>query len=212
MKKRVVCYGDSNTWGYAPSGERYDETARWTSVMADKLGDRYAVIEEGLSGRTTAFEDPIEEYRNGKSYIMPCLLTNMPIDLIIVMLGSNDLKRLFGLTAFLIAKGMELLCGKILKSECGINGQPPKLLIASPIHVGDNLKDTDTIEYLDVSAIEESRKLSKYYQIIADELGCAFLDAAAFASPSRQDALHMTEQEHLKLADAMAEKVRRILD
>ena len=97
--KTVLCYGDSNTWGYiGGTGERFAPEVRWPGVLQAALGGAYRVIEEGLNGRTTVFDDSIEEGRNGETYLRPCLQTHAPIDLVILMLGTNDLKRRFSLS------------------------------------------------------------------------------------------------------------------
>src|SRR5664279_2300710 len=95
----IVAYGDSNTWGYDPAaGARFAPEQRWTGVMATALGAGFKVIEEGLNGRTTVFDAPIEPYRNGLAYLPPCLLSHAPFDLILIALGCNDLKQRFGLS------------------------------------------------------------------------------------------------------------------
>ena len=96
----ILCYGDSNTWGYNPSTkERYDRYERWTGILQFTLGDEYHVIEEGLNGRTTVWDEPIEgEYKNGKTYLVSCLESHKPLDLVIIMLGTNDLKKRFSVT------------------------------------------------------------------------------------------------------------------
>lgn len=99
--KTIVCYGDSNTWGYDPvTMDRLPITQRWTGVLAQELGAGYRVIEEGLNGRTTVWDDPIEGYKNGKEYLIPCLETHRPIDLITILLGTNDLKMRFSVSAY----------------------------------------------------------------------------------------------------------------
>ena len=96
--RRILCFGDSNTWGYDPAtGERFDEQTRWTGVLQAALGGDYTVIEEGLNGRTTVWDDPIEGHKNGHEYLVPCLETHRPLDLVVLMLGTNDLKRRFSL-------------------------------------------------------------------------------------------------------------------
>ena len=106
MVKKILCYGDSNTWGYNPHTElRYPRAVRWTGVLQRGLGPAYHVIEEGLNGRTTVWDDPIEGYKSGKEYLVPCLETHKPMDLVVIMLGTNDLKHRFSLTAFDIATG-----------------------------------------------------------------------------------------------------------
>ena len=104
--KTILCYGDSNTWGYNPSmGGRYARDERWPGVLRKELGEGYLVIEEGLNGRTTVWDDPIEGYKNGKTYLVPCLETHKPLDLVIILLGTNDLKMRFSVSALIQAAG-----------------------------------------------------------------------------------------------------------
>ena len=115
--KEVLCYGDSNTWGYNPiTKERYEKDERWTGVLQNALGNDYHVIEEGLNGRTTVWDDPIEGFKNGKTYLIPCLETHKPLDLVIIMLGTNDLKKRFSLSAYDIAQGAGVLIDVVYKS------------------------------------------------------------------------------------------------
>ena len=113
--KTILCYGDSNTWGAKPilklgSPDRYQYEVRWTTVLQNQLGNDYHIIAEGLNGRTSTFDDPIEgAHKNGKRYLFPCLETHAPLDLVIIMLGTNDLKSRLGLTAWDIACGTHLL-------------------------------------------------------------------------------------------------------
>lgn len=127
--KSILCYGDSNTYGLMPdSPDRYPRDVRWTGILQKKLGEDYYVIEEGLSGRTTLWDDPIEEHKNGKKYLLPCLDSHKPVDLVILMLGTNDLKTRFSLTPFDIGASVENLVKVLLKSDAGIDYQPPKVL------------------------------------------------------------------------------------
>ena len=117
--KTILCYGDSNTWGYVPgSGKRYVENQRWTGVMQNLLGDSFRVIEEGLNARTTVLDDPTRAFRNGKEYLIPCLDSHAPIDVIILMLGTNDLKHRFGLSAFDIGANIATLIEMMRQSSC----------------------------------------------------------------------------------------------
>ncbi len=210
--KRIVCYGDSNTWGYNPlDGERYPESVRWPSVMNNMLGMDYDVVEEGLNGRTTVFDDPVDDYRNGADYLMPCLITNKPVDLLIIMLGTNDAKAIFNTNPFYITKGMAKLVEIAFRSECGIGGNPPKILVVAPPEVGKNIMKCHTAEYFHQYAPEISRTLQEYYRQMAEEYGVSFLNAAEFARPSEYDAIHIDEEGHMKLAQAMARKVKEIL-
>ena len=131
--KTILCYGDSNTWGYEPATkERYSRAERWTGILQRELGAGYYVVEEGLNGRTTVWDDPIEGYKNGKEQLIPCLTSHKPIDLVTIMLGTNDLKRRFSLGAYDIAEGAGVLVNIVQKSDCGPQEGAPKVLLMAP--------------------------------------------------------------------------------
>ena len=107
--KTILCYGDSNTYGYNPSnGFRYPENVRWTGRLQSALGEGYKIIEEGCNGRTTIFDDPLEGWKNGLGYLRPCLNSHKPVDIVIMMLGSNDLKETFHASRILQLKSRDL--------------------------------------------------------------------------------------------------------
>lgn len=113
MRKRIVCFGDSNTWGLnAETMRRFPEEVRWPCLLQEKLGDEYQIIEEGLPGRTSVMDDPLLEGMNGMDYIVPCIKSHAPVELVIIMLGTNDTKERFGLTAHNIAQGITRLAKK----------------------------------------------------------------------------------------------------
>lgn len=210
--KHVLCFGDSNTWGWDPrTAERYPADVRWPGVMAAALGAGYHVIEEGLNGRTTVFDDPTNDGRNGRPYLVPCLETHRPLDLVIVFLGVNDLKARFGLSAVDIADGAAVLVRLIQGSDAGspVRGgkAPPVLLVAPPV----TGRLTDFAE-LFAGAVEKSRGLAPAYARVAAERGCDFLDAGRFIVSSDADGIHLDPGEHAKLGRAMADKVRAILE
>ena len=127
--KTILCYGDSNTYGYNPAnGMRYPKNVRWPGCLGILLGNEYEVIEEGCNGRTTVFDDPIEGWKNGLDYLRPCLNTHKPIDLVIMMLGSNDLKEVFGAEAKDSAAGAATLVDVIIKFTEEKQGFVPKIL------------------------------------------------------------------------------------
>jgi lysophospholipase L1-like esterase len=209
--KRIVCFGDSNTWGYkALTGERYSEEERWPCLLQKLLGDGYKIEEEGLNGRTTAFDDPVEEYRNGADYIECCLDTNAPVDLVIIMLGTNDLKRHLGNTAFFIARGIERLIKKVQKSDSGRNGKQPGILLVSPVEVGENISECEAYYYFDTSSVESSRELKMHYAKLASDYNCDFLSASDYAKPCKEDAVHLDIAGHRALADAIYSKLKVI--
>ncbi len=207
--KTILCYGDSNTWGYNPrTGERFSRDERWTGVLRQKLGTEYHVIEEGLNGRTTVWNDPIEGYKNGKEYLIPCLQSHRPIDLVVIMLGTNDLKKRFSVSAYDIASAAGVLVDVVQRSDAGPDGRPPKVLLMAPPPVG---KLTEFAEMFDDAGVK-SRKFSEYYRRVAEEYGCMLLDASEVIVSSDLDGIHFEASEHQKLGEAVAAQVRNIFE
>ena len=206
--KTILCYGDSNTWGYCPATQaRYGRNERWAGVLRNTLGEDYLVIEEGLNGRTTVWDDPIEGYKNGKEYLIPCLETHKPLDLVVIMLGTNDLKKRFSLSAFDIANGAGVLVKIVQKSECGIDDNPPKVLLMVPPPI---------VKLSNFAAMFEggnpkSELFSQEYARVAQENGCALLDTAEIIVSSEVDGIHFDLDEHRKLGEAVAAKVKELV-
>ncbi len=206
--KKVLCYGDSNTWGYrGGDAKRFGRDVRWTGVLRQQLGSGYEVVEEGLNGRTTVWDDPIEGSRNGETYLVPCLETHAPMDLVVIMLGTNDLKMRFSLSAYDIAAGMEKLINIIEKSESGMDGSAPQVLLLCPAPVG---KLTDFAEMFE-GGQEKSRKLAGYYMDIAQRHGCGFIDIGSVAQTCDEDGIHFDEKAHKAIGAAVSKRVREML-
>jgi lysophospholipase L1-like esterase len=206
--KTVLCYGDSNTWGYDPAKEdRFPPEQRWTGVLAQTLGQEYRVIEEGLNGRTTVWEDPIEGYKNGQAYLIPCLESHRPFDLITIMLGTNDLKKRFSLSAFDIAEGAGVLAGIALASAAGPGGKAPEVLLIAPPPVA---RLTGFAEMFEGSE-PKSLRFPQHYQRVAQERGCRFFNAGDVIHSSDLDGIHFEAGEHRKLGQALAGAIREIL-
>lgn len=213
--KRIMVYGDSNSWGFVPvvgvSGVRYNEKERWPAVLKSLLGAEYEVIEENISGRATVFDDPFCDHRNGLKGIDFCLMSHRPLDMIIVMLGTNDLKRFHNATPTMITKGLSVLLDKILAFGAGRENGDPKLLIVSPPEIGKTIKESIFAGYYDDNAIKNSKALKEYYAALAEEYEAGFLAAADVVYPSDEDAIHLTVEDHRKLAIAVYEKVKEVL-
>jgi lysophospholipase L1-like esterase len=206
--KVILCYGDSNTWGYNPVSQgRYSIHERWTGVLADLLGADYRVIEEGLNGRTTVWDDPIEEFRNGKDYLMPCLLSHKPIDLVVVMLGTNDMKKRFSASAQDIASSIGVLVEVIQQSGSGFENRAPKILLIAPPVIGRLSGYAEMFE----DAVEKSKKFGEYYRQIAVLYGCEYLDASQVIRSGDLDGVHLEVDQHLKLGQAVSARVKYIL-
>lgn len=207
--KTILCYGDSNTWGYdAQTAERFPPEVRWPGVLRRALGDGYSVIEEGLNGRTTVWDDPIEGYKNGKEYLIPCIESHKPLDLVIIALGTNDLKKRFSLSPCDVAAGAGVLVDIVKRSAGGPHGGPPRVLLVAPPLVG---KLTEFAEIFE-GAPEKSRRLGEHFRRVAAERQVPLVDAAGVVKTSDLDGIHLEPEEHRKLGEAVAIRVREILE
>jgi lysophospholipase L1-like esterase len=205
--KTVLCYGDSNTWGYEPaSGDRFSEDLRWPGVLARELGSEFRVIEEGLNARTTVREDPVEEYKNGKDYLRPCLESHRPLDVVIIALGVNDLKARFFASASDAADGAGILVTIAQRSGAGPDGSPPVVLLMAPPPVG---RLTELAEMF-AGAEEKSRGFARQYRRVAEKYGCELLDAGEQVRASDLDGIHLEVGEHRKLGEAVAARVKEM--
>ena len=211
--KNILFYGDSNTWGYNPiDGSRYPYDVRWTSVAAKLLGGEYHCIAAGLNGRTTVFDDPWKGCRNGKDALDFELQTHKPLDLVVIMLGTNDLKFV---DAHRSARGIEtILMMTKMANERFAQSSPvfpngAKILLISPILIGKS-RENNAEDALMPDGHGESKKFAAEYKAMADKCGAYFLDAAQFAAPSDIDCEHMTPEGHAALGHAVAEKIKEI--
>jgi len=206
--KEVLCFGDSNTWGWDPATkERYTKHERWPGVLQKALGGEYHIIEEGQNGRTTVWEDPIEGYKSGKEYLIPCLETHKPLDLVIIMIGTNDLKKRFSLSAYDIAQGAGVLVDVVNKSGAGRMGEAPRVLLMAPPPLG---KLTEYAEMFE-GGTEKSKRLSEHFRAVAQEHGCEFFDTSKVWRSSDIDGIHMERKEHEALGKEVAQIIKRIL-
>jgi len=216
MRKHVVCFGDSNTHGYcaepadcADHGSRFNEEERWPCLLQRALGDEYFVIEEGLSGRTTVFTDPLHECMSGLDSIYSCLMSHEPVDLLIIMLGTNDTKERLGANAACIGIGLERLVAKAKSVAAWRNGRPNILIIAPP-HIGEGLYLVPEGVPMGQGCPQKSRELARYFKAVAQNQGCAFLDAEGVAEFNRIDCMHLTRRGHEQLAGRLSEMVPQL--
>jgi len=206
--KTILCYGDSNTWGYDPATQtRFPSDTRWPGVLRSELGEGYLVIEEGLNGRTTVWDDPIELDKNGATYLRPCIQTHKPMDLVIIMLGTNDLKTRFSLPAYDIASGAGVLVDIVKKSDTGIGGEAPEVLLIAPPPAVELTGFAEMFE----DAVEKSGGFARHYCRVANEKGCHYLNAGDHVESSPLDGIHLEVDMHARLGKAVSAKVREIL-
>lgn len=213
MQKTILCFGDSNTWGFIPGSdcERYAPGIRWPGVMAAALGSGYRIVEEAQNGRMTAWDDPTEPFVNkcGATHLPVVLESQKPIDLAILMLGTNDLKNHMNHNAWAIAEGMGALVDIVLASDAGPAKSAPRVLVVAPVPVHPEAKCP--FGRLFDRAAPLSRELAAAYREIADDRAVAFLDAGAHASCPATDCIHIDDTGHAAIGRAMADAVRRLL-
>ncbi len=221
MKKHILCFGDSNTHGYCadpadcadPALARFNEDERWTRLLQKALGEDFLVVEEGLSGRTTVFNDPLHECMAGLDVIYSCLKSHEPVSLLVIMLGTNDTKERLGANAACIALGMERLVRKAMTVDCWGPGGKPNILIVAPPHILPLMEDSDVGVPMGKGCVEKSRELAHYYQATAKLLGVHFLDAqAAGCEFNRVDGMHLTSRGHATLAATLAREIPGLLE
>ncbi len=218
--KNILCYGDSNTHGTLPVDfdlmgtpfvackYRLPFEKRWTGILQSELGSVYRIIEEGLNGRTTVWDDPIEGvHKNGFNYLIPCLESHAPVDLVLLMLGTNDLKSRFSVSAYDIALSIGLLINTIQNSGFGPEGKSPQVLLMCPAPLGE----LSYLAGLFTDGFEKSRELAGYYSKIAKLYGCNFVDLGKIVKTSDLDGIHFSESEIARLGRELAKVVKKIL-
>lgn len=212
--KQILCFGDSNTWGLIPkTNKRYEWGVRWTSILNESLNasgtqgvndEKYRVIEEGLCGRTTVFDDPLRDGRNGVKILPTILETHNPVDIVIIMLGTNDCKSVYNASAEFIGQGVRRLIGQV-KSHI----PDSRILVISPIHLGEGVGESDyDPEFTDESVVL-SKSLADVYRKVAAQENVGFIAASDVAAPSTTDREHLSADGHKQLARKVEEWVRQ---
>jgi len=202
---KILCFGDSNTFGYIPGGEgRYDQYIRWPGRLQGLLGEKYQIIEEGLCGRTTAFEDRTSPGRHGLDALIQVLKLYGPLDLLIIMLGTNDCKTQFQLSAGMISRGLD----QMLEKAGALAVPPPHILLIAPAPL-DEAAALGNSEF-NLASVAVSRELAEEFKQLARKYSCLFLDASAVTTVSKTDGIHLDAAGHKALADAIRKLVQKI--
>ncbi|MET3790218.1 SGNH/GDSL hydrolase family protein [Aquamicrobium terrae] len=198
--RTVLCYGDSLTWGYNVEGpSRHALEDRWPTVLQRELGEGVHVVAEGLNGRTTAFDDHLAGAdRNGARFLPTVLSSHAPLDLVIFLLGTNDMKPWIHGQPFAARQGMRRLIGIVRGHDDPLGHPEPKILIVAPPVAAPGEKGMG--------------ELAGYYENLADETGCGFFDASAAAGVTPLDGVHLDAENTRKLGEALAPVVRVMLE
>ncbi len=209
--KTVLCFGDSITWGFDPEGSgRHAFEDRWPSVLASALGEGVTVIAEGLNGRTTGYDDHLADCdRNGVKNLPTLLHTHQPLDLVVIMLGTNDMKPAIAGTAFAARAGIQRLVGLTRHHEYSFDYDAPDILIVSPPPLCETADPVFSAMFR--GAIEESSMLASLYRDLADDLGCGFFDAGSVARTSPIDGVHLNAEGTRAIGRGLEPIVRMML-
>lgn len=207
-KKRILCYGDSNTWGFSPvDGHR--QKRRWTRLLDLEQAE---IIEEGLNSRTAVGFDVFQPHKCGYPDFIRALQTHMPLDLVVVMLGTNDLKACYHYPAIQIANGLRAFVRDFLNPALWETSPMSQLLIVSPIHLSDSIAaKSGPGGTFNEESVRQSHLLADEIKAAIEPYPVHFFDASLAAEPSEADGLHMDEENHEKLAEAMRKEILRIL-
>ena len=217
--KNILCFGDSNTWGFVPGAfdpetlymKRYSILERWSGLLRDILGADYHIIEEGLNGRTTNVEYPDLSGRSGTSYILPCLYSHSPLDLVILNIGINDIKVIFDRSMMEISEGMAEIIDLIKSTSYGPDMQgPPQILLLSPSALTHEGYVDQNNESAFKGGMEKSLLFNDFYKKIALDRDCHYLDLQAVVSYSKIDGLHYDKRGHAVVASSVASKINEI--
>lgn len=204
---RILCFGDSNTWGFdARSRGRFDDELRWTRLLQSMLGQGYQVVEEGLCGRTSVFDDPISPGMNGLKALPYILPAHAPIDLMVLMLGTNDCKQRFSATAGNIVSGMERLMLQAMAMP--VWRKAPQLLLVAPLVMDDRLFEVpDVAQMMGEGSVEKSRQLPGLLQQLAQRLSIPYMDGNDSAQPIPGDWMHFAPDSVAPFARALHQQL-----
>ncbi len=211
--RTVLCFGDSNTHGTCPMRDimdvrRLGPGERWPGRMAAALGDGWHVIEEGHPGRTTVHPDPIEGvHKNGLAVLPAILESHRPLDCVVLMLGTNDLKARFAVTPLDIALAVERLLLTIAGSDAGPQGRAPAALLVAP----PPIREVGWLAEMFAGGEAKGRQLADRYAKVAARCGATFLDAGTVAATDRDEGIHLTAEAHRTLGLAVAEAVAALV-
>ncbi|MDY5731339.1 MAG: GDSL-type esterase/lipase family protein [Eubacteriales bacterium] len=209
MAINIMCFGDSNTYGYNPEGGRFER--RYPRELAKILGDKYYVVEEGLGGRAASCEDGLFADLCGHNRIAMLVRSHSPLDLLVINLGTNDYKERMSLSPRDIAIGV-LQCVRRAREACFTDGFPtPKILLVAPAPINKGIYNCEFGEsFGGERGIQKSIETPQWIKQTAEENNCYFLNAGDYVSSSFVDGIHLEEKDHIALAKALAEKIQEI--
>ncbi len=204
--KTILCFGDSNTWGYnAATGGRHPYDVRWTGLLQQTLSAQARVIEEGLNGRTTTFEEPFRTGRDGSALLGPLLESHSPLDLLIISLGANDFKPIYSASGYHSALGIQKLIHIARERAFAPTDASPEILVVAPVMFRPT---TETVRERFAGACEKFPSYLREYARICETERVRFLDPNNKVVTSEEDGVHLDAANHLTLANSIGDALR----
>lgn len=204
--KKILCYGDSNTFGFIPKiCGRYDKNTRWSGRLSELLKDNYEVIEEGMNNRTGFFKNPEGLKQSGGEYLSIYLQNHKDIDICILALGTNDAQFFYNLDR----KSAELGLMNLISAIREVNSDT-KIVIVPPVKITENILYSGFAMMFNSDSIEKIREVFEVFKIVADKENCYYFDFNEIVSPSQEDGIHYSEASHKIIADKLSEYILKI--
>lgn len=216
MSKRILVFGDSNTWGWKPDNQaflpirRWEDEERFTGIMQAELGEGYKIVTEGLNARTTVWEDPIEGDRCGMRHLYPLMDSHAPLDLVIIFLGSNDLKTRFSVTGRDIGQSVGKLAEMARKKEDAY-AEEPKVMVIAPPPLTSPIRNSMHAHAFE-GGEEKSIEMAAHIKLWGEAAGAEYMNAGDVISSSDTDGLHLDKKAHEILGKAVADRVKAIFE
>lgn len=204
--KKILCYGDSNTFGFNPQTcGRYDKTIRWSGILGTILPSDIKVIEEGMNNRTGFFKNPEGLKQSGGEYLPIYLQNHNDIDICILSLGTNDAQFFYKLDELAAQTGIQNLINSIKE----VNPET-KIIIIPPVKISANILHSGFALMFNKTSIEKIHEVFPVFKQTADKNNCYYLDLNEFVQPSETDGLHYTEESHKIIAQKIADFIKNI--
>ena len=200
--KNILCYGDSNTFGFNPKdNSRYDENTRWTAILQKNSGSEYNVINEGMPNRTGFVDNPDGFLFSSQKHFPEVLSKIESVYALILAIGTNDLMFEYNVTFDTVEKGLNNLI-KMAKEKTN------NIIIVPPTIMNENVLNGYFSSMFDTTSIIKSKEVGKIFKKVALETNCRYFDINEFVMPSDIDGLHYDEKSHKLIADKLTEFIK----
>lgn len=204
--KKIICYGDSNTFGVNPlNGRRYASETRWTGILSKILGDEFKIAEEGCNNRTCFFMNPDGILQSAPKHLPQCLEKHKSFDIFILALGTNDLQKIFDINESIVENGLTNSINLIRKYNPNV-----RIIIIPPVILNEEVLNGTFSYQFDEKSIENSNSIQKKYSICAEKENCEIVDFNQYVAPSKLDGLHFDEMSHKIMAEQIANQINNL--